>query len=674
MTVAGHVSGGRALVGGLSAGALAGVAWAAAEWLLARQAGSVAPLHVWTSVAAADVVIGAAAGGTLGLLAPRHALGAAAGLAVALAFGLARIVAPPGVGGEALYVALATGAWWLGVRFLLGEERSVLATVHVALLGLVAIVGGGIGLEAMHVVIPHGAGLVLAVVAAPLALVAVDRGLSLVVPSRPRRLAGQLALALLAGVVWGRPLDLAPRVDDVVTGVPPPAGTPDVVLVTLDTTRADHLSTYGYDRDTSPNLTRLARDGVLYRDARSPAGWTLPGHASIMTGLYPSSHGAQLTGSWLGGESIDGRRQVAHPLAASHATLAELLRDRGYRTGGFVANFSYLYRDYGLAQGFGVYDDAPGVLLRAELPAVRLIRLARPAFGVKPYRPARDVNAAALAWLDAAGRDRPSFAFLNYMEPHQPWVAEAPHDQWARAVPGAWTLARTNLYTHVVRDVPEATARFVRGNYDGQIAAMDAALGELIDALEARGRYDDALIVVTADHGELLGEHSEMGHMGRTLYEPLLRVPLVVKYPRGRRTSAVVEHPVQLVDLVATIVEETGARLPAEVEGAGLAAERRLVYAEEGINPFLVAEYGGFYDRAMRVVYDGSYKLLSTSRGRRMLFDLASDPGEEHDLAGAQPERLAQLEALLAARTQAVASAAPTIDESAKGGAPWVVR
>ena len=197
------------------------------------------------------------------------------------------------------------------------------------------------------------------------------------------------------------------------TGVPPPAGTPDVFLISLDTTRADHLSTYGYGRDTSPHLTAFATDALLFTEARSPAGWTLPGHASMLTGLYPSQHGAHLAGGWLAGQSIDGRRNVAYPLAADRTTLAEALRDRGYSTAGFVANFSYLYRDYGIAQGFGRYEDAPGMLLRVRPPVTRVIRTAKPGFRVKPYRTARDINASALAWLDTAPTGRPVFMFLN---------------------------------------------------------------------------------------------------------------------------------------------------------------------------------------------------------------------------------------------------------------------
>jgi arylsulfatase A-like enzyme len=380
----------------------------------------------------------------------------------------------------------------------------------------------------------------------------------------------------------------------------------------------------------------------------------------MMTGLFPRSHGAHLAGGFLPGESMDGRPQVAYPLPPGIQTLAEVLRDRGYDTGAFVANFSYLYRDYGLAQGFGIYDDAPGLLLRVRPPVVRLAQQVRPSFCRKPFRTARDINQAALDWLDTRAAGRPAFLFVNYMEPHQPWMAEPPHDRWAAGLPHAGALARKNLYTHAVRPLdPEATA-FIGAHYDGQVAAMDAALGELVAALGARGRYQNTLLIVAGDHGELLGEHGQIGHMGRMLYEPLLRVPLVVKRPGADHRRGVVDSPVQLVDLLPTVTQVLGVPAPDGVEGVALDASPRPAYAEEGINPFLVARYGAFYDRAVRVLYDGNYKLISTSRGERMLFDLAADPGEVSDLAVQEPERVQELTQRLELRAPHLAAAQPT--------------
>jgi len=444
----------------------------------------------------------------------------------------------------------------------------------------------------------------------------------------------------------------------VVTAVPPPAGTPDVVIVSLDTTRADHLSTYGYERETSPNLSRFAEDAVLFTQARSTAGWTLPGHASMLTGLYPSRHGARLAGKWLEGESIDGRRNVAHPLEPEVVTLAESLRDHGYNTGAFVANFSYLYRDFGLAQGFQHYDDAPGLLLRVKPPVLSVARWLDPAFGVKPFRSAREINAQALAWLDQAPKGRPALLFLNYMEPHQPWVAEAPHDQWVRGLPQSDRLSHQNLYTHEAREFTPEELEFIVGNYDGQVAAMDVALAELLAELEARGRYENALIVVTADHGELLGDHGEVGHMGRMLYEGLIKVPLVVKYPGADRQKGRIDTPVQVVDVTPTALEEAGAAKPAGLQGEHLTAVTHPTVAEEEINPFLVEDYGDVYDRAMRVVFDGRYKLITTSRGEKMLFDLSVDPREQHDIASSEPERVDAMAKHLGAVTESRVAAA----------------
>ncbi len=341
-------------------------------------------------------------------------------------------------------------------------------------------------------------------------------------------------------------------------------------------------------------------------------------------------------------------------------TLAEALRDRGYHTGAFVANFSYLYRDYGLAQGFGHYDDAPGLMLRVHPPVVRLCRAFAPSFALKPYRTARQINGAALEWLDGAPTGRPAFLFVNYMEAHQPWMAEAPFDRWVWEQPQAASLVQRDLYTHELRRFTPEEIGFIVASYDGQVAAMDAALGELMAALKARGRYENALVIVTADHGEMLGEHGTVGHMGRMLYEPLVHVPLVVKFPGAERARGRDEQPVQIVDVTPTALVGAGAPPIPGMQGQALPHAPYQSLAEEDINPFLVQTVGAAYDRAIRVVYDGTHKLITTSRGDRMLFDLATDPGETDNLAERDPARLAELTRRLEAAfgTTVVASGA----------------
>jgi arylsulfatase A-like enzyme len=627
----------RAIARGLVAGAAGGLLWAGLEAALGWASGSVVPAAVALRILGLDVAVAAAIAVGVALVGPRAGLRVTA-LALVGAYGLLRVYAPPGLGAEASYAAMVAVASVLVVR-VAGGDASALAFLQMVALGAVGVLGGDFWLDEQHGAALRGMWLPVTVAGLAMGPLALDGLAALALRRTGLRVGLEAVAGAIALLVTAAPLSTAPLVDDVVTAVPPPAGTPDVILVSMDTTRADHLSTYGYGRETSPNLTAFAADALLFTQARSPAGWTLPGHASMLTGLYPARHGAMLAGTWLGGQSIDGRRNVAHPLAPGRVTLAQALRDRGYRTAGFVANFSYLYRDYGIGRGFGFYDDAPGLLLRVHPPVIRLARLAAPAFCVKPYRTAREMNAAALGWLDRAPAGRPIFLFLNYMEPHQPYMADPPYDRWVQAQPRAAELLQRDLYTHEIKTWKPDELAFVTATYDGQVAAMDAGLGELLAALKARGRYENALVVVTADHGELLGEHGSVGHMGRMLYEPLVHVPMVVKFPGAEHARGRDDTPVQLVDVVPTALRAAGAPPIPDVQGEPLPAVHHAILAEEGINPYLASSYGAAYDRAVRVLYDGSYKLITTSRGDRMLFDLARDPGEDDNLVTREPER-----------------------------------
>jgi arylsulfatase A-like enzyme len=364
--------------------------------------------------------------------------------------------------------------------------------------------------------------------------------------------------------------------------------------------------------------------------------------------MYPSRHGAHYAGSWQSGPQIYGRKRV-FPLADDRVTMAEVLRERGYRTGAFVANFANLYRGFGMAQGFDHYDDAPGVMLKPAPHVVRLAQRFDPTFLKRPFRSASEIGTTALAWADREP-GRPVFLFLNFLEPHQWMLPPAPFDRWARALPDAARLARKGIFTHKIpTHIPEVEQQFVTATYDGQIALMDEGLGELVTALKARGRYENTLIVVTADHGELLGEHDELGHGGRMMYEGLLHVPMVVKFPGRDHARGEITDPVQLVDILPTVLAAVGAPLPPGVQGEALPHVRHEIVAEEHINPEFVSHYGEVYDRAIRVLYDRPYKLIETSKGDRMLFDLSRDPGEGENLVSREPERAKELERRLEA-------------------------
>ena len=647
----------RGLGAGLAAGAIWWVVEGAANWAL----GGVIPARVAASILGLDLALGAAAGVVVGAVCTVVAGSpSAAALAIGLAgaYGLIRIYEPPGLRAEALFVALAAVATVLGARLAGRDRRGLLAFWHLTVVATVftAVGKAGIG-EAQSTYFsksePTGAALTLLVAALPVAGVLADRALALILRPRAVRFGVECAALVLAAFVWGKPLSTAPLEAPAAVATRPSSGSPDVILVSLDTTRADHMSTYGYARETSPNLTAFAADALNFTAARSPAQWTVPGHASMFTGMYPSRHGAHYAGDWHSGPEIYGRRRV-FPLADDRVTLAEALRDRGYASGGFVANFANLYRGFGMAQGFEHYEDAPGLLLRPVPHVVRLAQRFWPTFCKKPFRSAEEINAAALAWLDAVPAGRPAFLFLNYLEPHH-WIAAPPYDLWARELPHAHRLALKGLFTHAIpAGLSEEEQAFVTANYDGQVLAMDAALGQLLAALKERQRFENALVIVTADHGELLGEHDQVGHGGRMMYEGLLHIPMVVKFPGAARPRGEVGDPVQLVDLLPTVLTLLGVPVPPGVQGEPLQRVTHTTIAEEHINPEFVAYYGEVYNRALRVLYDGPYKLITSSRGERELFDLGRDPGEADDLAGREPARVAEMEQRLEATMSAM--------------------
>src|SRR4029453_13452173 len=459
------VSGMRRRPGGALRGAVLGLVvgalWFALEAGTNWAAGGVVPGHTLARIAQLDVALAGIAGLVLGVLLPQG--GVRLGLARGAAYGFMRVFAPPGMGAEAIYVLVAAAAVALGMWLTRRDDSGVLAFLHTALVGAAALLGLDFALDSMHAGALRGMRLPIVMAALPLVALVLDRALALILRRRGLRFGLELAAAGIALAVLGSPLATAPIDSRLVTAVPPPRGTPDVFLISLDTPRADRLSLYGYGRPTSPQLEALAADGLAYTQARSTArwappraaamacggdprarqapptaGWTPPGHASMLTGMYPSRHGAHLAGGWLPGQSIDGRRNVAFPLGTDKTTLAESLRDRGYSTGAFVANFSYLYRDFGLAQGFQRYDDAPRLLLRVRPPGLCFT----------PFRPATDISQRALSWLDEAPAGRPTFAFLNYMEAHQPWLAPPPPDRWVWDLPQARRPATRALSTH----------------------------------------------------------------------------------------------------------------------------------------------------------------------------------------------------------------------------------
>jgi len=387
---------------------------------------------------------------------------------------------------------------------------------------------------------------------------------------------------------------------------------PSFLVISLDTTRADRLGIYGYDRPTSPSLDGLARDGAWYERAYTTSTWTLPAHASLFTGKFPTSHGARYDpqGPLVLGEEISGpsafKRIRARGLGADERTLAERLREAGWRTGGVVAG-PWMKSVFGLARGFEHWDDSGITSVNG--------------------RPAAAVTDAAIAWLDAGSDARPFFLFLNYFDAHNPFYPQAEFVR--QVVPPA--------------ERPRGEAKSLReisGLYDAEIRGMDFQIGRLLDHLRANGAYDKTWIVAVADHGELMGEQNATGH-GTSLFEPELRIPLIVKPARGEGPRGQIDALIQISDVFALLLTRAGVSLPEGTQAAFPPPAGRPAFAE--VNPLPKSGRRGDW----RAVLDGDWKYLESGKGDRLLFDLARDPGETTNAADAHPDVAARLRATL---------------------------
>jgi len=429
-----------------------------------------------------------------------------------------------------------------------------------------------------------------------------------------RRLAIATVLALvMTGCEWG-------------SG----AKKPNVVFVLLDTMRADRLGTYGAPRQT-PFLDRLAAESQVYERAYAPSSWTVPSIASLFVAQYPSEHRVAVVNAVLPDDLV---------------TLGEVLHDAGYLAGGFSANLE-IAGDNGFGQGFDRFE----VVFRP------------------PKDDAASVNRAALAWLDDVGsRQQPIFLYLQYMEPHSPYrfhdgltAADPPPPPAgdaalaARVNEGAFALKEGEPLPDAWRFTPAERARLA-ALYDGEVAYLDAQLGDLFAELDRRGLLANAIVVVTADHGEQLGEHGMYSH-GNTLFEETIRVPLLVRLPAtapARRAD-----PVGTAGVAPAILGALGIALPASFRVPSLSLRGDggapgLAYSE------VLKERPTYFRLHRRALVGRGEKLLIGNAGDEIFYDLASDPGEEHPLPA--PPFADGLRRALAELTDglAVAGAAPS--------------
>jgi arylsulfatase A-like enzyme len=431
---------------------------------------------------------------------------------------------------------------------------------------------------------------------------------------------------------------------------------PNIIWIIWDTVRASNMSVYGYDRTTTPHLDEWARRARVFDNVLSTASTTIPSHASMFTGMLPAQHGVD-----------DG-----HPkLGEQHHTIAEILKGAGYRTYLFSAN-PYVGKSTALSQGFDTVehpwspafrDDANRIIAEKTAPYTN--------GGSQPPSWARYVKTAgAMAekgltgWIEQPG-DEPFFAVVNYMEAHLPLVPDRRFRERFMTnseLEQSYTLPVLGMnvwrYTTGLMELDASRLEVLRHTYDAAIAELDHLLFELLGSLERSGKLADTVVVLTSDHGELLGEHHMLNHQ-YSVHEPLLRVPLIISHPTlvepGRDS-----RPAMNIDLFPTLLELAGVAVetPFRSEAVSLIAQPKerlrlseYPFADRKHIRYLEFDHPDFdpdpWLRSLRALRSGTMKYVWASDGRHALYDLTADPEEQTNLVRDRPRLAEQLDAQL---------------------------
>ena len=567
---------------------------------------------------------------------PRLVLGYAAALVVAAVVGAVCALDVRILWGLLAATAVAAVAPKL-VRFDLAWHLVCLPRALFLLLAAVAIaravarrsshaVGPGVGLGSI-------AAAVFAIYVEPITavpVVAVVAGLVLVAAAfepawlqRSTTVAG-LLIPLVVVLVVAQRHTQPPRPElHLAVAAPAAASRPNVILIVLDTVSAHHLAPYGYERVTTPGLDAFVRDhAVRYTEVHSVSSWTLPSHGSMFTGLYPSEHGADYPRpAGQDGDAIGRNTAVrlglwpAEPLRADVPTLAERLAAAGYQTGAVIGNCGWLNHEFGVDRGFEHYDD------RDAFSSMLLLQLAGfyESLNKGSSRRGEAITDLAMRWLDAPGRRRPFFLFMNYMDAHAPYEPPPPYDRtFQTALPGQPQNSRL---------------------YDEELRYLDAQVTRFLHALEARSLLDDSVVIITADHGEAFGEHGFWKH-DQALYEELIRVPLYVK-SAGPSRPGVSDRALTGPDLYRLMLNEVGLPAAEPSSASPIVAEW---YQPDAMTAAAITRRDGTpvpLDRDLLVWFDAGLKWIVSSKGAVEAYDLHADPGETHpvDLAAERVEQ-----------------------------------
>jgi len=400
-----------------------------------------------------------------------------------------------------------------------------------------------------------------------------------------------------------------------------PIGAPNIILITLDTVRADHLSLYGYPHRTTPSIDKWARQGVVFQNAIAPTSWTLPSHASIFTGLLPHQHGADKD----------------DPLDPRWWTISEVLSSRGYETAGFTSNLGWGLRGWGLGNGFELYDDDStsvrhnlGSLLLGRLLLQRLYR-----DYVQPQemerRDASQINRDVLHWFHHRS-PRPFYLFINYYDVHAPYLAPVyPASRFGAIFPLLGDRIKSGLGVGKEhRPVWDEHAPSP-ADYDKCLAYLDNSVGELLDSLSRLPGWENTIVIITADHGEGFGEHGTFFH-DDNLYREVLHVPLIILGPRipaGLRIA----HVVGIQELFETALQLTGMDDP-PFHRASLQRFWTPGYEPGDFDESVVSELSPAMTSSPPISLTTSeWQYLHDAQGHEELYHWVSDPAERVNLA-----------------------------------------
>jgi choline-sulfatase len=412
---------------------------------------------------------------------------------------------------------------------------------------------------------------------------------------------------------------------------PPPAAPDNLLLITLDTTRADHLGAYGYPRDTSPAMDLLASQSLVFDQAISPMSTTLPTHWSILSGAYPLEHG--ILGNF-------GNREEGAPPFQPHPglrSLASIVSEQGWQTAAFVSAVP-LKRHTGIDAGFQHFSEP-----REEIY----------------YRPAQYTIDRAIDWLGQAREDAPFFLWVHLFDPHFPYT---PPEGYAREFQGDQEAVAARLAARGVPEVinrilafdgselaPASTAVDMINRYDAEIRYMDAQLARLLSALQSQGRWENTSVVLVGDHGEGLGQHSQVMH--GDVYTEQLRVPMMIRVPGA--AAGRVAHPVSAVDALPTALS----MMPGDRSGFLAQSTGRDARAvTEPVFSQRTGDHRVDYSGPAWALRDGPWLFVHEPGARDRLHNLERDPFELVDVAAEEPERAAAMGAAVRARRDELAA------------------